>query len=266
MPGVPPAGQPAVGRPEGVCGSNRRPASFPSPSGSGPAVNDSAAQGGDAKGSFQSRLGYRFKDRRLLARALTHRSWGAEHNERLEHLGDSLLGFVITETLYARFPAASEGDLTRMRSHLVCREALAARARDLAMLPCLRLGDSITAGGHDAILADAFESVVAAVYLDSDLPTVKRILLTVFERQLARISPHNPKDAKTRLQERLQKRGLPLPDYQVVGRAGKPHAPVFTVSCKVSGLAEAVTASGGSRRDAERRAALGALSKLEGDG
>lgn len=234
-----------------------------------PAVNESAAEGRDAKRSFQSRLGYRFKDRRLLARALTHRSWGADHNERLEHLGDSILGFVITETLYARFPEASEGDLTRMRSHLVCREVLAARARHLAMQSCLRLGDSIAANagdGHDAILADAFEAVVAAVYLDSDLPTVGRVLRAVFERPLERISPHNPKDAKTRLQERLQKRGLPLPDYQVVERAGKPHAPVFTVSCKVSGLAEAVTASGGSRRDAEQRAALGALSKLEGDG
>lgn len=246
------------------------PGAPPFPSGRGPAVNDCAPPAPDAKRSFQSRLGYRFKDRRLLARALTHRSWGAEHNERLEHLGDSLLGFVITETLYARFPAASEGGLTRMRSHLVCREALAARARDLAMQPCLRLGDSVAAGGgHDAneaLLADAFEAVVAAVYLDSDLPTVKRVLGAVFERPLARISPHNPKDAKTRLQERLQKRGLPLPDYQVVERAGKPHAPVFTVSCTVSGLAEAVTASGGSRRDAEQRAASGALSKLEGDG
>jgi len=232
------------------------------------AVNDSAAKEGDAE-SFQARLGYRFKDRRLLARALTHRSWGADHNERLEHLGDSILGFVITETLYDKFPAASEGDLTRMRSHLVCREVLAARARHLAMQRCLRLGDSITANagdGHDAILADTFEAVVAAVYLDSDLPTVRRVLGAVFERPLARISPHNPKDAKTRLQERLQKRGLPLPDYRVVERAGKPHAPVFTVSCKVSGLAEAVTASGGSRRDAEQRAALGALSKLKGDG
>lgn len=230
-------------------------------------MNASEPQAGDAKCSFQSRLGHRFKDRRLLARALTHRSWGAEHNERLEHLGDSLLGFVITETLYAKFPAASEGDLTRMRSHLVCREALAARARELAMQPCLRLGDSVAAGGsREAILADAFEAVVAAVYLDSDLPTVRRVLRAVFDRPLARIASHSPKDAKTRLQERLQKRGRPLPDYEVVECAGKPHAPVFTVSCKVSGLAEAVTASGGSRRDAEQRAALGALSKLAGDG
>ena len=200
---------------------------------------------------------------------MTHRSRGGDNNERLEYLGDSVLGFVMAEALFVRFPEVPEGDLTRMRSRLVRRETLAGRARCLAMRECLRFGGSIlkNAGDdHDAILADALEAVIGAVYLDSDLPTVKAVLLKLFERQLAQISPHNPKDDKTRLQERQQKHGLPLPDYEVVAQAGARHALTFTVACTVSNLAEPVTATGGSRRNAEQSAARKVLSLLDANG
>ncbi len=217
--------------------------------------------------SLQSRLGYQFKDQGLLSRALTHRSRGRSNNERLEYLGDSILGFVMAEALYARFPAAPEGDLTRMRAHLVCGPALAERARSIKVERCLLLGGSVRKSGggeRDAILADAFEALVGAVYLDGGMATVKAVLLALFDDQLKQISPRDLlKDHKTRLQERLQKRGLPLPVYEVVGQSGKSHAPTFTVSCQTDGIEEPVIAAGDSRRNAEQSAACKALSLLE---
>lgn len=232
-----------------------------------------AMPGSTWSSTLESKLGHRFDDRRLLARALTHRSRSAAHNERLEHLGDSVLGFIITDALYARFPDSAEGDLTRMRAQLVRREELAARARELELQPCLRLGGSVAGnvarnqGGDagDAMLADAFEAVLGAVYLDGGLETVKRVIFDLFAAALAHISPHSPKDAKTRLQELLQKRGWPLPQYEVTDCAGKSHAPVFTVACTARGLAEPVTAIGDSRRAAEQRAAQGVLERLADD-
>lgn len=215
---------------------------------------------------LQTGLGYQFKDQALLTRALTHRSRRGGNNERLEYLGDSVLGFVMSDALFVRFPEAREGELTRMRARLVCRETLVAQARRLSLGRHLLLGDStLKSGGHDAILADTLEAVIGAVYLDSDLPQIKGILLKLFEPQLAQISPQSPKDYKTRLQERLQKHGMPLPVYEVVEQSGKPHAATFTVVCKASGLAPA-TASGGTRRSAEQRAAREVLAIIEGDG
>lgn len=216
--------------------------------------------------SLQSKLGYGFKDRALLSRALTHRSRGQNNNERLEYLGDSILGFVIAEALFARFPTAPEGDLTRMRSQLVRRQTLAAQARGLAMEQCLLLGGGVLksgAGDHNAMLADAFEALVGALYLDSNLSTVKTVLLRLFEAQLGQISPLNQKDHKTRLQEHLQKHGLPLPVYEVVTQSGKAHALTFTVACRTGNLTEPVTASGETRRSAEQNAACKALALLE---
>lgn len=241
---------------------------------------------GPALSELEAALGHRFGDRRLLTRALTHRSRAAAHNERLEHLGDSVLGFVITDALYARFPDAAEGDLTNMRAQLVRREALAARARAVNLQRCMRLGDSVAGnientggpgGGTDptdttdpidtidpgdAILADAVEAVVGAVYLDGGLAAVKRVILGWFAAPLARISPRGIKDAKTRLQEFLQQHGRPLPHYEVVERAGQAHAPVFTVTCAAHGLTAPATATGDSRRAAEQRAAAAALDRL----
>jgi len=226
-----------------------------------------------ARAKLESRLRFEFNDARLLARALTHKSRSAQHNERLEHLGDAVLGFVITDALYARFPAATEGELTRMRAKLVGREELAARARALELRLCLKFGDSVAGniarneGGDpgDAILANGFEAVVGAVYVDRDLAAAKRVILEQLAEPLARISPAAPKDAKTRLQEYLQKRGRPLPEYSVVDCAGKSHAPVFTVACHACGLDAPVTAIGDSRRAAEQRAADAALQALAGD-
>lgn len=217
---------------------------------------------------FQTRLGYQFNDGVLLTRALTHRSRGRSNNERLEYLGDSILGFVIAEALFVRFPTAAEGDLTRMRSHLVCKQTLTAQARRLAMEQCVLLGGGVLKSGNgnrDAILADAFEAVVGAIYLDSDLPTLKTVLLALFEEQLQQISPRNLKDHKTRLQEHLQKLGLPVPEYEVVGQSGKPHALTFTVACRTGNLDVPVVAGGDSRRSAEQNAARKALLLLEDD-
>ena len=219
--------------------------------------------------SLQTDLGYHFNNQALLTRALTHRSCGEENNERLEYLGDSILGFVIAEGLFERFPGGGEGELTQMRAQLVCNENLAVRGRGLALQRCLLLGGSaLKSGGgeNDSIIADAFEAVIGAIYLDSDLATVKKILLKLFEPHLAEVSPFSPKDDKTRLQEHQQKRALPLPLYEVVEQSGKPHQPDFTVACRVSGLPEAVTATGGSRRAAEQDAARKALSMLEAPG
>lgn len=222
------------------------------------------------RAAFQRRLGYQFDNQALLRRALTHRSVGGEHNERLEYLGDSVLGLVMSEALYARFPGVDEGGLTQMRSLLVRREALAEQSRRLALGDCLRLGDSIRKSGgggagseSDALLANTLEAVIGALYLDSDWATVKRVLLALFAPQLAQISPYNPKDYKTRLQERLQKHGLPLPGYEVVGQSGAAHALTIRVECVVSGLAAPVTASGPSRRAAEQDAARRALALLD---
>ncbi len=218
--------------------------------------------------SLQSRLGYAFNNQALLSQALTHRSYRASNNERLEYLGDSILGFVMAEALFMRFTKVPEGDLTRMRARLVCQSTLAAQARGLAVGECLLLGSGeLKSGGgeRDSILADALEAVIGAIYLDSDLPTVKAVLLGWFESPLAHISPRNPKDHKTRLQEHLQKLGLPLPVYEVTAQSGKPHALTFTVTCQVSALAEPLIASGNSRRNAEQSAAQQALSMLGGD-
>ena len=216
--------------------------------------------------SFQRQLGYQFKDRALLSRALTHRSYGRDNNERLEYLGDSILGFVIAEALFLRFPGAAEGDLTRMRARLVRKQTLAACARELAMDRILHLGGAALKGGdgsQDAILADAFEAVVGAIYLDSDLATLKVVLLGLFAERLDQISPLEEKDPKSRLQEHLQQRGHPLPVYAVVAQTGKDHALTFTVACHAGALPEPVLADGPSRRSAEQSAAGKALALLE---
>ena len=215
---------------------------------------------------LQTDLGYSFTDQALLIRALTHRSHGRSNNERLEYLGDSILGFVIAEALFVRFPNAPEGDLTRMRSHLVCRQTLAVQARRLAMGRCLLLGGGVLKSGdgeRDTTLADALEAVIGAICMDSDLPTVKTVLLSLFAQELQQISPRNLKDYKTRLQEHLQKQGLPLPVYEVVEQSGKAHALTFTVACRADNLEVAVVAGGESRRSAEQNAARKALLLLE---
>ncbi|MCB2263195.1 MAG: ribonuclease III [Candidatus Thiosymbion ectosymbiont of Robbea hypermnestra] len=204
-------------------------------------------------------LGYRFREPGLLVRALTHRSIPGENNERLEFLGDALLGLVIAEALWNRFPDADEGRLSRLRASLVKRESLAALARGLDLGDYLRLGTGeLRSGGHarDSILADALEAVLAAVYLDGGLAAAREVILSVFAASLERLQTASTlKDAKTRLQERVQARKHPLPEYQVLQITGSDHDRHFQVRCTLPASGQETRGEGSSRRRAEQQAA-----------
>ncbi|MFD2168028.1 ribonuclease III [Thalassotalea euphylliae] len=208
---------------------------------------------------LSKRLGYTFKDESLLLQALTHRSAKGIHNERLEFLGDSILGFVIAERLFTQFPKESEGDLTRMRSSLVRGVTLAQMARDFKLGEHLILGPGEKkSGGHrrDSILEDAVEAIIGAVYLDADINVTKQLVLTWFEPRLAQIKPGiAQKDPKTRLQEHLQARKIPLPQYEVVDIKGQSHNQEFTVKCTTEITDKEIITKGTSRRKAEQAAA-----------
>lgn len=223
----------------------------------------------DGDGKLQERLGYSFEDPDLLEQALTHRSLGAHNNERLEFLGDAILGLVVAELLFQAEPEAHEGRLTRLRAHLVRRETLAAMARDLELGEGLRLGaGELKSGGRgrDSILADAFEAVVGAIYLDAGMRPCRGVLESLYRARLADATREvGLKDAKTRLQEALQGRGLGLPRYVVVKREGAAHDQSFTVECEVDAIAHRITGIGSSRRKAEQDAASRALEALDGD-
>ncbi len=214
------------------------------------------------------RIGHRFNAPQLLAQALTHRSAGAAHNERLEFLGDALVNLVVAEALYLRWPRADEGALTRARAELVRESALAAIARELDLGPRLTLGPGeLKSGGHrrDSILADALEAVVAAIYLDSDFDHCRDVVLPWFEPALAALPPPHKvgKDAKTRLQEWLQARQRALPVYELVSESGDDHAKVFRVACALAEPAFRAEGEGSSRRAAEQAAAESVLGQLD---
>ena len=215
------------------------------------------------------KLGYEFNEPSLLVQALTHRSAKGAHNERLEFLGDSILGFVIAEALYEKFPKHDEGDLTRMRSSLVKGVTLAELARDFKLGECLILGPGeLKSGGHrrESILEDAIEAIIGAVYLDSSIEICKSLVLNWFKERLSLIKPGNEqKDPKTRLQEYLQGRKIPLPSYEVIDTTGQSHNQEFTVRCQTSLLKEHVIARGTSRRKAEQAAAQQILVLIEKD-
>jgi ribonuclease-3 len=206
------------------------------------------------------RLGIRFCDASLLDRALTHRSFGPANNERLEYLGDAVLSFVVAEMLFRRFPAASEGELSRYRASLVSGETLAALAAELGLGERLRLGDGeMKSGGQRraTILADALEAVFGAVYLDQGLDAARGAAERLLGGALAALPEAAAlKDPKTRLQEWLQGRGHALPEYTVLEVTGEPHEQRFRVRCDVPELALSAIAEGSSRRRAEQDAAL----------
>lgn len=212
-------------------------------------------------------LKHPFQDIKLLCAAITHRSSSGTNNERLEFLGDSILNFVIATELYQRFPKAREGDLTRLRAILVRGETVAEVARDLGIGQYLSLGiGEQKSGGHqrESILADALEAIIGAIYLDSDIKTCYHHILAWYESRLDTLVPNAlQKDAKTRLQEYLQARHLPLPEYQVMEILGDPHNPVFQVSCKVTLLEAPVVGKAPSRRKAEQNAAEATLKVLK---
>lgn len=229
---------------------------------------DSPAAGmnATARRRVQTRLGYTFVDEALFERALTHRSAARSNNERLEFLGDAIIGFVVAEELYRRYPGASEGTLTRLRARVVRGESLAEVARGIALGDGLRLGVGVLKDGGrnlESILADGFEALIGAVYLDAGIGPARGVLLPLIEPLLERAAQlAELKDPKTRLQEALQACGLALPEYAVESVQGAPHARCFTVSCRVEGLADPVHGTGTSRRKAEQTAAARALERL----
>jgi ribonuclease-3 len=207
-----------------------------------------------------------FNDPGLLAQALRHRSAGKPHNERLEFLGDAILGLLIAEALYRAFPKASEGELTQTRSLLVRESTLAEIARERAIGPLLQLGPGeMKTGGHrrDSILADAVEALIAAVYLDAGLDKAQALVQEWFAERLQLVEVQaNPKDSKTRLQEFLQSKQQALPVYQLVRATGAEHERVFEVRCVLNALAISAPGSGASVKAAEADAAHKALLEL----
>lgn len=214
------------------------------------------------------RIEHRFANPGLLEQALTHRSAGAPHNERLEFLGDSLVNLIVAEALYVRWPQADEGALTRARAELVRESALAPIARQLELGARLTLGPGeMKSGGHrrDSILADALEAVVAAIYLDAGFEACRARVLPWFEAAMAALPPPHKvgKDAKTRLQEWLQGRQKPLPLYALLSESGEDHAKSFRVSCSIAQPPIITEGEAGSRRAAEQLAAEAALRQLD---
>ena len=215
---------------------------------------------------LEERLGHRFQRAGLLDQALTHRSFGFAHNERLEFLGDGVLGCVIAQELYARFPALSEGDLSRLRASLVRKETLASLAREMGVGEHLKLGEGESASGGAArpsILADALEALYGAVFLDGGYESARTAVRHTFGAALDAMDPQaSAKDPKTRLQELLQGRGQGLPSYQVVATQGAAHQQTFEVECVVEQLGLRAKGRGEARRAAEQQAAEALLRQL----
>lgn len=221
--------------------------------------------------ALEQALGHRFGNRELLQLALTHRSVSASrNNERLEFLGDSVLGHVMAAEVFARFPHAAEGELTRARARLVNGETLARIAGRFELGGYLRLGPGeLRSGGHRraSILADALEALIGAIHLDAGLPVAAACVLGWYAPLLAELRIDEVmKDPKTQLQEWLQGRGLARPRYEVLETSGRAHEQRFRVSCMAEGLALPVEAWGDNRRLAEQVAAAGALQQLANPG
>lgn len=217
--------------------------------------------------ALEERLGHHFRRSDLRDQALTHRSFGAPNNERLEFLGDGVLGCVVAEALLEKFPDCSEGELSRLRASLVREEALAAVAATLGLTGHLRLGRGETASGgaeRPSILADALEALYGAVFLDAGYASARAVVRATLGPALAQADVRSGgKDAKTRLQEVLQSRRQGLPRYAVTGVHGAAHQQVFDVECTVDGLALQARGSGSSRRAAEQVAAEAMLRQLQ---
>ena len=223
----------------------------------------------DRYARLSQRLGYQFSNVELLQQALTHRSVAKQHNERLEFLGDAVLGMVVAQALFKRFPTVPEGKLTRMRSTLVKGDTLAELGREADVGELLKLGPGeLKSGGHrrSSIIADAMEAILGAIYLEAGLEATTEVILRLWQSRIDKLDPNeHPKDAKTRLQEFLQSRKLPLPVYEVVDISGKDHDQTFVVHCQIESLGKPMKGTGTSRRKAEQQAARNALEKLDND-
>ena len=216
---------------------------------------------------FVKKLGYRFQDLNLLRVALTHRSHGTPHNERLEFLGDSVLNCIVADELYRRFPQLTEGELSRARALIVRQQALFERAEALDLGKILLLGEGeVRSGGatRPSILADALEAVIGAVHLDGGFGAARKVVQGILEPILASTDPAAVlgKDAKTQLQEYLQGRRIALPRYTIVATQGEAHRQRFTVECTIAQLGICIRGEGSSRRAAEQEAAAGAYRQI----
>lgn len=216
---------------------------------------------------LQQRLGHEFKDPALLTRALTHKSLGQDHYERLEFLGDAVLNLAVSSMLYARFDRSDEGDLTRVRAHLVRQDMLHKLALNLDLPAVMKMSEGEARGGgalRPSILADALEAVIGAVYLDAGFEVARVWVLRLFEPVMAETSLEVwSKDAKTALQEWLQGRKMAVPVYRVDSTRGKAHEQVFVVACDLPDLGLSVLGEGLSKRAAEQVAAQLALLKVQ---
>ena len=219
-----------------------------------------------AAGPLREALAYEFRDPALLREALTHRSFGVPHNERLEFVGDAVLNCAVALALFERFPATQEGDLSRARANLVNRDTLAQLARQIALGAQVRLGEGEQkSGGADrsSIIADALEAVFGAVFVDGGFSAARAVIDRIYADLLRAADPATlGKDPKTRLQEWLQARRYPLPEYTIVATSGEAHAQQFEVDCRIPALAVSAHGSGASRRAAEQNAAAAAFASV----
>jgi ribonuclease III len=217
--------------------------------------------------ALQTRLGHAFSQPALLHRALTHRSSGNEHNERLEFLGDAVLNMAVSALLYQRFGGSDEGDLTRVRAHLVREESLHRAALALGLPAVVRLSDGETRGGgaqRASILADALEAVIGAAFLDGGYEPAHEVVRRLFGELIDSTEIDSwSKDPKTELQEWLQARRIAVPSYRIAATRGQAHAQTFEVECAVSALGLAERGEGRSRRSAEQQAARRLLDLLK---
>ena len=217
--------------------------------------------------ALQTRLGHRFDSAGLLQRALTHRSWGVDHNERLEFLGDAVLSVAVSELLFERFSGSDEGDLTRVRAHLVREDSLHRAALSLGLPELLRLSDGEARGGgaqRPSILADALEALIGAVFLDGGYERALALVESLFGEVIqATEVEHWSKDPKTELQEWLQARRIAVPAYRISATHGQAHAQTFEVECAVAALRLTEQGEGRSRRAAEQEAARRMLEALK---
>ncbi len=218
---------------------------------------------------LQQRLGYRFVQPDLLRRALTHRSFGADHNERLEFLGDAVLNTAVSALLYERHGDSDEGDLTRVRAHLVREDSLHRVALVLGLPEALRLSEGELRGGgaqRPSILADALEAVIGAVFLDGGFEPAQVLVRRLFGEVIQATEIEGwGKDAKTELQEWLQARRVPVPAYRITATRGQAHAQTFEVECAVASLNLTESGEGRSRRAAEQEAARRMLQALKAE-
>ena len=217
--------------------------------------------------ALQSRVGYRFKRAELLSRALTHRSFGSEHNERLEFLGDAVLSLAISALVFERFSGSDEGDLTRVRAHLVREDSLHKVGLLLGLPEVLHLSEGELRGGgalRPSILADAVEAIIGAVFRDGGYEAAQALVERLFGEVIQATEVENwSKDAKTELQEWLQARRLPVPAYRIAATRGQAHAQTFDVECAVPTLGLTERGEGRSRRSAEQEAARRMLDALK---